>query len=152
MKFITDRMVGRLSRWLRLFGYDTLGIAEQENEDDVLLALAEDEGRILVSRDRMLIRRAMKKGIKAYLVESQDIIGQLREMQRVFNIGFEPRMDRCTLCNSTIRKVKADEMEQVMEKDYVFQGDTEFWICDKCGQVYWLGKHWENIREMVGKL
>ena len=156
MKFVADRMLGRLARWLRLFGYDTLVISKQENEDELLLELAEKEGRILVSRDRMLIRKALKKGIKAYLVQSSEIIEQLREMRKVFDIKIEPEMDRCTLCNSSIRKAKPEEMELIKEKDYVYPATlknvSEFWLCDNCGQVYWLGKHWENIRERVEML
>ncbi len=154
MKFVADRMLGRLSRWLRLFGYDTVGIAAQENEDDVLLVLAAEYGRILLSRDRILITRALKKGIIAYHIRSQDIMGQLREMHEVFNIEYEPRMNRCTLCNSIIRKVEPGEMERVREKEYAhpLRGDTGFWICDTCGQIYWLGKHWEKIRETVSRL
>lgn len=149
-------MLGRLTRWLRLFGYDTLEIAKQENEDDILLEVAGKEGRILLSRDRMLIRKAVKKGITAYSVRSSEIMEQLREMQKEFNIEFEPEMDRCGLCNSTIRRVKSAEMELIKEKKYVYPGrmesGSEFWICDKCGQVYWQGKHWENIKGMVNKL
>ncbi len=156
MKFITDRMLGRLARWLRLFGYDTLEIKKQENEDEILLELAEKEGRILISRDRVLIRKAIKKGIKAYLIQSGEIMEQLREVQKEFGIRFEPELDRCTLCNSTIRKVEPDEIELVKEKEYVYpdmlQSGIEFWICDACGQVYWQGKHWENINETVKKL
>ncbi len=149
-------MLGRLARWLRLLGYDTISIARQENEDELLLTLALGEGRILVSRDRMLINKAIKKGITAYSIRSQDIIEQLKEMQEKFGILLEPRMDRCTLCNSNIRKVEAGEMDRVKEKNYVYpavlERVSEFWICDKCGQVYWLGKHWENIREMADRL
>ena len=156
MKFITDRMLGRLTRWLRLLGYDTLDIRKQENEDELLLEVSEKESRTLVSRDRMLVRKAMKKGITAYLVQSSDIIEQLREMQREFGIKFEPEMERCTLCNSAIRKARPDEMELIRQKEYVYPGrlesGTEFWICDKCGQVYWQGKHWENIKRTVDKL
>ncbi len=156
MKFITDRMLGRLTRWLRILGYDTLDIRKQENEDELLLKVAEKEKRILVSRDRMLVRKAIKKGIRAYPVQSSDIIEQLREMQREFNIKFEPEMDRCSLCNSAIRKAGPDEMELIKEKNYVYparlKSGTEFWICDKCGQVYWQGKHWENIKGTVDKL
>ncbi|HEY9207244.1 MAG TPA: Mut7-C RNAse domain-containing protein [Candidatus Methanoperedens sp.] len=156
MKLIVDRMLGRLARWLRLLGYDTISIARQENEDDLLLTLALGEGRILVSRDRMLINKAIKKGISAYNIQSQDIIEQIKEMHKEFDILLEPRMDRCTLCNSNIRKVEAWEMKGVKEKEYVYpavlERVSEFWICDKCGQVYWLGKHWENIRETVRKL
>jgi uncharacterized protein with PIN domain len=156
MKFIMDRMLGRLSRWLRLLGYDTLEIRKQENEDDLLIELAENEGRILVSRDRLLVRKALKKGIIAYLIQSSEINEQLKEMHREFDIRFEPEMDRCTLCNSAIRKARPDEMALAGKKDYVYQArlesGTEFWICDNCGQVYWQGKHWKNIIETVEKL
>lgn len=156
MKFITDRMLGRLARWLRLFGYDTLEIKKQENEDDTLLALAESGKRILVSRDMLLIRKAVKRGVRAYLVHSSEIMEQLGEMQKEFGISIEPQLDRCTLCNSTIRKVEPNEMEIIKTKDYVYPerlgSGTEFWLCDKCGQVYWKGKHWENIRERAERL
>ena len=97
MKFIADRMLGRLSRWLRLFGYDTLEIRKQENEDDVLLKLAAKEDRILISRDSLLIRRAIKKGLKAYLIHTCEIMEQLREMHSEFKLTLRPEMDRCTL-------------------------------------------------------
>ncbi len=156
MKFIADRMLGRLARWLRLFGYDTLEIRKQENEDDTLLALAEKDERILVSRDRVLVRKAVKRGIRAYLIQSSEIMEQLREMQGEFGISIEPQMDRCTLCNSVIRKARTEDMEIIRAKDYVYPerlgSGLEFWLCDKCGQVYWQGKHWENIMERVEKL
>jgi uncharacterized protein with PIN domain len=156
MKFVFDRMLGRLTRWLRLFGYDTLEIKRQENEDDILLELAKTEGRTLVSRDRMLIKKAVKKGIKAYLIQSSQIMEQLREMQKEFKILIEPVMDRCTLCNSIIRRLEPDEMDIIRAKEYVYpemlEKGTEFWLCDKCGQVYWQGKHWENIKERVNEL
>ncbi len=156
MKFIADRMLGRLARWLRLFGYDTMVIRQQENEDELLLEMAEKEGRVLLSRDRVLVRKANKKGIRAYPVQFSEIMEQLHEMQKEFRIEVEPRMDRCTLCNSTIRKAKPEEMELVRAKDYVYPATIEkvadFWLCDNCGQVYWLGKHWDNIRERVERL
>ncbi len=156
MKFIADRMLGRLARWLRLFGYDTLVIKKQENEDDVLLKLAEKEGRILISRDRVLVSKARKRGIEAYNVQSPEIMEQLKEIQEKFKISIEPEMDRCTVCNSMIRKVKPEEMELVSSKEYVFpemlKSGIEFWVCDACGQVYWQGKHWENIKERVERL
>lgn len=155
MKFIVDRMLGRFARWLRLFGYDTLEITKQENEDDLLLTLAKNEGRILVSRDVVLIRKATKKGIPAYLIRSPDIREQLLEMKMRFDIAFEPVMDRCTLCNAPIRRVEPSERAVIQDKEYVYLDHTvgtEFWICDACGQVYWQGKHWKNIQETVDTL
>jgi uncharacterized protein with PIN domain len=156
MKFIADRMLGRLSRWLRLFGYDTLEIRKQENEDDMLLELAEKENRILISRDSLLIRKAIRKGIRAYLIQSSEIMEQLGEMYLEFKLSFEPQMDRCTLCNSIIRKIEPSEMEILKTKEYVYperlEKGTEFWLCDNCGQVYWKGTHWKNIMERINIL
>ncbi len=144
-------MLGRLSRWLRIFGYDTLEVRKQENEDDVLLELAEKEDRILISRDSLLIRKAIKKGIRAYPVRSSDIREQLREMRLEFQLNLEPQMDRCTLCNSIIRKIEPFEIEILKTKEYVYpeklEKGTEFWLCDNCGQVYWKGTHWKNIMQ-----
>lgn len=156
MKFIADRMLGRLARWLRLFGYDTLEIEKQDNEDDLLLELAEKENRSLVSRDMELINIAKRKGMDAYLIQSPGILEQLREMHIEFGIIFKPEMDRCTLCNSLIRRAGPEEMEEIGRKEYVYlerlKSRTEFWICDNCGQVYWKGKHWENIETTIDKL
>ncbi len=156
MKFILDRMLGRLARWLRLLGYDTLEIRGQENEDEKLMEIAGIEGRILLSRDRVLIWKSFKKGIPAYPVQSSEITEQLKELQKEFNIKIEPEMEICSLCNSTIRRAGPDDMELVKEKDYVYpemlERGIEFWVCDRCGQVYWQGKHWENIRERVEML
>jgi uncharacterized protein with PIN domain len=156
MKFIADRMLGRLSRWLRLFGYDTLEIKKQENEDDILLELAGKEDRILISRDALLIRKAIKKGLGAYDVQSPKIMEQLREMHSQFKLSFEAKMDRCTLCNSSIRKIDPSEMVSLKTKEYIYperlDKGTDFWICDNCGQVYWQGSHWENIQERVNEL
>lgn len=156
MKFIMDRMLGRLTRWMRLFGYDALDIEQQENEDEMLLTLAEKEGRTLISRDRLLIGKAVNRGIRAYLVGSSDIIEQMLEMKEEFDIRFTPEMERCSLCNSMIRKILPDEMELVRKADYVYplrlETTTDFWVCENCGQVYWQGKHWKNIMETVEKL
>jgi uncharacterized protein with PIN domain len=156
MKFIADRMLGRLSRWLRLFGYDTFEIKKQENEDDVLLELAKKEDRVLISRDALLIRKAIKNKIKAYHIRSSEIMEQLVEMHREFGLSMEPEMERCTLCNYIIRKVGSFEMDIIKNKDYVYperlEKGTEFWICDNCGQVYWQGTHWNNIMQRINSL
>jgi len=152
MKFIVDRMLGRLARWLRLFGYDTLEIQKQKNEDALLLKLSEKEKRILVSRDKELIRKAKKRGISCCLISSSNIQEQIKEMHEKLKISLEPEMDRCTLCNSSIRKAEPKDMKTIKEKEYVPSIETELYICDNCGQVYWEGTHWVNIKERVETL
>ncbi|MDD1677142.1 MAG: Mut7-C RNAse domain-containing protein, partial [Methanomicrobiales archaeon] len=60
-------MLGTLTRYLRFMGYDTLSANSLEGgnaaEDTVLLRIAENEGRILLTRDRELARRGGKQAI-----------------------------------------------------------------------------------------
>ncbi len=157
IKFIADRMLGRLTAWLRLLGYDTLSANElRKVEDDLLLAIAEKEERVIVSRDRELVRKAQRKGISAILIHSDDVFKQLKEMHSHINLNLEAKMDRCTMCNHPIRIVRPEEMEVVRSKEYVFpdlfERNTEFWICDNCKRVYWEGSHWNNIQKRVAEL
>ena len=71
--FITDRMLGKLTTWLRIFGYDVLYIGDlkiDENEDNYLLN--NHKNRILLTKDRELHRRAVKDGRKSILIRSND--------------------------------------------------------------------------------
>ena len=65
-------------------------------------------------------------------------------------------MDRCTLCNSLIRKIDHSEIGILKTKEDVYperlEKGTEFWICENCGQVYWQGSHWKNIMERVDEI
>jgi uncharacterized protein with PIN domain len=159
-KFIVDRMLGRLTAWLRLLGYDTLSAGKDlsagKEEDDVLLAAAKKEGRIIVSRDRELVRKAQAREISAILIHSDDVLQQLKEMHSHINLNLEAKMDRCTMCNHPIRAVKSEEIEVVKAKEYVFpdllERNIEFWICDNCKQVYWEGSHWNNIQKTIAEL
>ncbi|HIH45392.1 MAG TPA: hypothetical protein HA257_10115 [Candidatus Methanoperedenaceae archaeon] len=146
MRCIADRMLGRLARWLRLLGNDTLGSAPDE-DDDMLLARALSEKRVLLTRDGHLANRAKKAGADVYLVKSTDIEQQLGEVCSHFGLDIRAVMDRCTLCNSMLRAAAPSEA-----RDYVPAGIKELWVCDTCGQVYWEGSHMDNIMSRVERL
>lgn len=74
MKFIADMMLGRLARWLRLYGYDTRYGVE---DDDEIISIAKKEGRIILTRDFELVKKARKLGIDAIYVESNSIEEQM---------------------------------------------------------------------------
>ena len=151
-KFLVDRMLGRLIAWLRIFGYDTKSALDFEpmpNEDTILIDLAKKEQRILISRDRTLADRAKKAGVDAILVSSDDVKVQLEELMKRYRLDVDPNMTRCTACNSTLREATEADMEKIRSSGEVperlIKDHTEFWICDKCGKVYWQGSHWRNI-------
>ncbi|MEK6978205.1 MAG: DUF5615 family PIN-like protein, partial [Candidatus Hydrothermarchaeota archaeon] len=66
MKLITDSMLGRLARWLRISGYDVVYVAGMEDDEILEMASAEG-GRVLVSRDEDLCRKAAKAGVQYVL-------------------------------------------------------------------------------------
>jgi O-6-methylguanine DNA methyltransferase len=160
LRFVTDRMLGKLSTWLRILGYDTVYAAEvkegDEDEDKAIIALAEHEARILLTRDKNLAASARKRGVQCVQIKTDEVMKQLEELLRHnMNINLEPVPVRCSECNARIRKVEEGEEDILREKSYVptsMIGEWDFWICERCGRIYWEGSHWRNMRERLKEL
>jgi uncharacterized protein with PIN domain len=147
MKFLADRMLGTLTRYLRLMGYDTLSANSlgpgDTREDTALLRMAREEGRILLTRDRELARRG---GEQAVFLPMEDVMGQVRALASLGLITPGLAMDRCSLCNTLLRPATDEE---VREADYVpaERGCLEFSTCPSCRRIYWMGSHGRSLRE-----
>lgn len=150
MKFIADMMLGRLARWLRLYGYDTLYGVE---DDDEIIEIARREGRVILTRDSGLAERARKFGLKVILLGSNSLEGQVRELKR-FGVEFQelfPPNARCPKCNGPIRPVPKEEVkDRVPQK--VYESYDEFYVCEDCGQVYWPGRQWREMLKIDERL
>ncbi len=148
MRFITDVMLGRLSRWLRLLGFDTKsGIVE----DDDILKVAEGESRVLLTRDGKLIGQARKMGIESIRIASSDLHGQMVELLRSMGVRrteLDPSRSRCPVCNGDLRMVSGSQVAQEVPAK-VLSYHSHFWKCSACGKVYWMGRHWENMKEKI---
>ena len=150
--FLVDRMLGRLVAWLRIFGYDTksaLDLKMTPNEDTLLIEMAKAESRILLSRDKELVDRAKKAGVKAVPIMPDDVREQLEALMREYPLHIDPEMTRCTVCNACLRKATPEDLEAIDKNNEVpehLKNDlTQLWICERCGKVYWQGSHWRNI-------
>jgi hypothetical protein len=156
MKFLVDRMLGKLVTWLRISGYDTIYVNNLDfdeksiREDDLVLSFALRSARTLLTRDKELYDHAENCNVECYYIKSNDTMGQLRELLQVYKIDVEPRTLRCSVCNSTIRKMGDDE--GVQERSYVPPEGEELWICTSCGRIYWKGSHWRNMQESLDLL
>ncbi|ADB57408.1 Mut7-C RNAse domain-containing protein [Archaeoglobus profundus] len=150
-KFICDRMLKRLAIWLRLFGYDTLyaGDIEVEGDEDSFL-INEFRDRILLTRDRELYNRA--KGIRpVFLIRSNRLEEQLKEL-KVLGLRYELRMDRCSICNTPLRKPSDKEALEVMKREGIredLREKFELWYCERCKKLYWMGGHWRNMKKFL---
>ena len=148
LKFLTDGMLGKLTRWLRLLGYD----AEYANniEDRKLMALAVKEKRILLTQDQELFQQATARGIDTFLVKGRTEVDRLARMAEKYGLPLEidVTVSRCSKCNARIGQVAKDEVADKVEQA-TFKFYSEFWKCPKCGQIYWQGAHWKRIRETL---
>jgi uncharacterized protein with PIN domain len=157
MKFIADSMLGRLARWLRLLGCDTLYYPRIE--DRRLIRIAGEEDRVLITRDTRLVKM---RGLKKYLLlHENDPFEQLRKVISTFNlhpveqsgeVGFETSpciiYSRCSLCNTPLESIPK-EHAQAHVPEYVYRTSESFKQCPTCGKFYWNGTHPEHLRKKL---
>jgi len=147
-KFVIDTMLGRLARWLRILGYDV--VYHRKMEDWKILRLADEENRIIITRDRGLHRRAMNKGLKSILLETDDMAERLAII--AFRAGIRLYIDldrtRCPICNTPLIRVDKEKVKDIVPPR-VYRLHDDFWLCPKCHKAYWVGSHWNKIEEIL---
>lgn len=139
-RFLADAMLGRLARWLRVLGLDA--VYDPETDDPDLVALADAEGRWLLTRDRHLVEHLRPR--HAVLVGSDRPLRQLREVAGA--AGLEPPFTlftRCPVCNGALRAATAEEAETLVPEASRGLGPVR--RCPNCGRVYWRGSHTERM-------
>ncbi len=154
-KFVCDRMLKRLAKWLRLSGYDTLcdeSFPPASSKEDTYLVLNFPD-RILLTRDRELYNRRIEANMPAILIKSNSVEGQMKELAK-FGVKFYPVMKRCTLCNTPLRRAKEEEIKEVAERENLGEHilKKELWYCEKCRKLYWTGGHWKNMLRFLRKI
>ena len=147
-KFVTDGMLGKLTRWLRILGHDVEYTGSMDDKE--LIQKAKKEGRILLTRDVELYRQAIAKGAEAFLIENPNQTANLASLTKRFNLKLEVnvKISRCPKCNGTIGTVSKTEVAEKVPAT-TSSNYEEFWQCQRCGQVYWRGAHWNRIEETL---
>ena len=147
-RFVVDTMLGRLARWLRAMGYDTLYLGPAE--DRRLLQLAHAEDRILLTRDGKLARLAGNLGC---LIRADQLDNQL--MEAVERLALAPEdtswLSRCLECNATLEPRPKQTLNELVP-DYIFITQTQFMGCPGCGKIYWPGSHAERMLARLTRL
>ena len=148
-KFITDRMLGTLTRYLRFMGYDTTsanGLLEgDKKEDTVLLAIARQEHRLLLTKDAELARRG---NASALLVRSDDVMEQVQQLIDQHLVKRRLAMSRCSLCNTELREANTCEIKNAEYAPKDWRALSFFW-CRHCEKLYWNGSHGRQLEERI---
>ncbi|MBD0709131.1 MULTISPECIES: Mut7-C RNAse domain-containing protein [unclassified Streptomyces] len=146
LRFLLDVHLGTLARRLRLLGVDA-AYQSEDLGDPALAALSARERRVLLSRDRGLLRRReLWAGAYVYSDRPDE---QLRDVLERFAPPLAP-WTRCTACNGQLSDTDKDavreRLEQGTEKTY-----DVFAECGECGRVYWRGAHHARLEEIVSE-
>lgn len=146
--FIADAMLGRLARWLRFMGFDTLyypGI-----NDSKLIRIAREQSRIILTRDTRLIKI---KGLMNYLlISSEDPFQQLIEVLGAFKLHRFHLLSRCVKCNGPLSEIQDKEAIRDSVPEYVFLNYSSFLKCNDCGRIYWEGTHPRKFKEQISEI
>ncbi len=144
-RFIADSMLGRLARWLRAMGYDTLYLRHARDGD--LVQIARNEGRTLLTRDARLARSTGGSG--AYLIRTERLEAQLEEVVAAFRLdpGVDP-LSRCLECNRLLTALERGELGGRVPP-HILASHREFSGCPACGRVYWEGSHAQRMRDRL---
>mgnify|MGYP001084246786 CR=1 FL=1 len=145
VRFVLDTHLGRLAAYLRLLGFDTL--YRNDYGDEELARTSREERRILLTRDRGLLKRSMVT--HGYCVRETDPRRQVLEVVRHFDLWrqVEP-FRRCLRCNGLLEAVAKEEIADRLPPR-TRQHYDEFFICRTCGRVYWKGPHVERMTGLV---
>ena len=140
-------MLGRLARWLRVLGFDTAADASLHDRD--LVRWADAEGRILLTRDRHLLRELRPR--LALEIRHDAPLDQLRDVLTALGSPPPPGLfTRCTLCNGPLLRLApgqdAAHLPQGLRDD-----PGPVWQCRDCGHVYWQGSHVRRMRTTLAR-
>ena len=147
-RFVTDGHLGKLTRNLRMLGFDVA--YDPEAEDRQLLDVMDRENRALLTRDRRLLMHAVVR--TGYCPRSQDPDEQTVEVIRRFNLlGLIAPFTRCLRCNAPLQEIaKADIIEELEPLTKIYY--EQFRRCTGCGQIYWPGSHFPKLQKHLEKI
>lgn len=147
MKLLCDHMFGSLAKWLRIFGYDTF-YPTNVMTDDELLEIAQQEHRLILTRDKELLIRAKKLQLKTLEIPTTNLDEQLHIVYNALHSDTTHFLSRCTICNTLLTTVdKTTVKGNVPEK--VYASKEQFWYCPTCQKYYWMGTHYEQMQQKI---
>ena len=151
LKFIVDQNVGKLARWLRMMGYDTVFFDGRDDAHLVAIALA--ESRLILTRDTQIMQRGVITSgrLKAVLINSDEPEAQIRQVIDTLNLDcrFRP-FATCLECNQPLEERSQEEVKGRVPP-YVFQTQSQYMECPACHRIYWRGTHWAAMTRTLDK-
>ncbi|MDX1366642.1 Mut7-C RNAse domain-containing protein [Pseudomonas sp.] len=148
LRFIADAHLGGLARLLRMAGFDTL--YDNAFDDPEIAEIAAREGRIVLTRDRELLKRRLID--HGCYVRAHKPALQVRELfQRLDLAGSACPFSLCLHCNLPLRPIDQEEAREHLPSRIGYSY-SRFMYCDKCRRLFWEGTHWRSMRAVLAPL
>ncbi len=157
MKFLVDAMLGKLARFLRIFGYDTVyanDLIEYYNIDPVLdtnlKEYAQSTNRTIITKDLPFYKSIIDNAI---LLEGEGIYSYLNQLKQKLKLqlNFSIQNARCSTCNSPLQEVTDKILIKNLVKSDTFLNYDEFFQCvnPTCRKIFWNGPHIADINRRI---
>ena len=147
-RFVADAHLGGLARLLRMMGFDTL--YDNHFHDDDLVDVALTQHRIVLTRDRELLkRRSVTHGCFVRALQPQR---QLREVFERLDLARSARpFTLCIECNAPLTAVDKASVAELLPPS-VRARHERFSTCGVCARIFWEGSHWQRMRAIIEEL
>jgi len=155
IKFIVDNNVGKLARWLRLIGYDTLLF--KQKDDGQMIKIALSENRVILTKDAQFMKRRLVTNgkLKTIHIKQDDPKLQVQEVVKTLNLNYQFKpFSLCLECNRALVARNKEEVKNLVPAR-VFETQTQYTQCPACQRIYWPGTHWQamvkKLQDLQGK-
>ena len=149
MKFLVDRMLGKLAKQLRMLGYDT--VYHQGGDFSELIQVARQQGRTILTRKSDVHPGRPEDTILTISEDNPNL--QMKALVRQGGISLDETrpFSRCLLCNDLLMNISRTEAEGKVP-EYVLSHQKQFVQCPKCRRIYWKGSHQEKMEKWMEEL
>lgn len=146
-KFLLDENLGKLTKYLRMLGYDA--VIYRSISIEKRISLCTKERRIFLTRSGRISKR--KESFKRILIKSEKYDKQLQEISYLLELNNEKLFSRCLKCNNKLQVINAEKIVSLVPEK-VKHNFSEFKICRKCGKIYWRGSHYNDMKSKLKNL
>jgi uncharacterized protein with PIN domain len=147
-RFVLDVHLGKLARYLRLLGFDT--IYDRSYVDATIAAISVKERRLILTRDKGLLKR--KEVTRGYWLRNIQPRLQIAEVIEVFDLRRVVRVfSRCMICNHSLETVNEALVRDALPAGLRGQFERVS-RCPGCERLYWPGSHYDRLVDLVRNL
>ena len=147
-KYVLDVHLGKLARYMRMVGLDT--VYKNNFSDDELVEISLKEKRTILTKDRGILKR--NEVMHGCWIRNEDPEKQLKEVVERFDLKNKLReFSRCLECNSTLTEIEKEKIFDHLPPK-VKEWQNEFYYCGNCDKVYWKGSHYEKMKKIIDEI